>query len=247
MIDRKLDLFLNPLLNRFQTTLSNRAFFACFPIISHFILIKTAPSSSPFLQTATAAVTNWQKVRRAVLNVARAAREGKTNAATFFQDDGDNARASVSGSNLESGEGKRAAAAAKSQLRWEGTKFIGILDIFGFEIFEKNSFEQLCINYANERLQQLFNTATFRAEEEAYKKEGVPYDPVMFADNADVLELIDKRPDGILPVLDEEVVLPRTTDDTFLRKLGERHERKHKRYQRPKGNASRTGYENNNE
>ena len=83
--------------------------------------------------------------------------------------------------------GKKAVKLAKSALLWEGTKFIGILDIFGFEIFESNSFEQLCINYANERLQQLFNMATFRAEEEAYRKEGVPYEPVMFADNTDVL------------------------------------------------------------
>jgi myosin-5 len=116
------------------------------------------------------------------------------------------------------------------------------LDIFGFEIFEKNSFEQLCINYANERLQQLFNLATFRAEEDAYRAEGVPFEPVMFADNQEVLDLIDKKPCGILPLLDEEVVLPRTTDDTFLRKLGEKHERKHPRYERPRGSASRTGF-----
>jgi len=57
-----------------------------------------------------------------------------------------------------------------------------------------------------------------------------------------VLDLIDKKPTGILPLLDEEVILPRTTDDTFLRKLGENHERKHKRYQRPKGNASRFSF-----
>ena len=57
-----------------------------------------------------------------------------------------------------------------------------------------------------------------------------------------MLDLIDKKPSGILPLLDEEVVLPRTTDDTFLRKLGETHEKKHCRYERPRGSASRTGF-----
>ena len=98
---------------------------------------------------------------------------------------------------------------------------VSVLDMAGFENFPQNSFEQLCINYANERLQQLFNLSTFRREEEAYTAEGVPFEPILFADNADVLELIDRKPNGILPVLDEEVVLPRTTDETFLRKLGE--------------------------
>mmetsp|Transcript_27438 Transcript_27438/g.32442 ORF Transcript_27438/g.32442 Transcript_27438/m.32442 type:complete len:2067 (+) Transcript_27438:95-6295(+) len=176
---------------------------------------------------ATAASGNWVRLRKAVCALASKIKSGEIDQDKFFA----GAFASDHAPKKKGGSGM-----------WEGTRSIGILDIFGFEIFEKNSFEQLCINYANERLQQLFNTATFRAEEDAYKAEGVPFEPIMFADNQDILELIDKKPSGILPLLDEEVVLPRTTDDTFLRKLGENHERKHKRYVRPKGNASRTGF-----
>lgn len=68
-------------------------------------------------------------------------------------------------------------------LNGERNKFIGFLDIFGFEIFQKNSFEQLCINYANERLQQLFNSSTFKEEETVYKNEGIQFQHVEFIDN----------------------------------------------------------------
>ena len=114
----------------------------------------------------------------------------------------------------------------------EGTKdgmpeglFIGILDIFGFEIFEHNSFEQLCINFANEWLQRLFNEHTFKEEEEVYRSEGIEFEHVEFIDNLPVLELIEKKPYGLLPVADDEVRTPRATDLTFVNKIDRFHDK----------------------
>ena len=90
--------------------------------------------------------------------------------------------------------------------------FIGILDIFGFEIFKSNSFEQLCINFCNEKLQQHFNKNTFVLEEDTYKAEGIDFDHIEYIDNQDVLDLIEKKPKGILVVLDDEVSVPRGSD-----------------------------------
>lgn len=81
--------------------------------------------------------------------------------------------------------------------------FIGVLDIFGFESFEKNSFEQLCINYCNEALQQQFNRFVFKLEQQEYQKEGIEWSFITFPDNQDVLDLIDRKHDGILSLLDE--------------------------------------------
>eukprot|EP00636_Phaeomonas_parva_P016700 CAMPEP_0118857662 /NCGR_PEP_ID=MMETSP1163-20130328/4664_1 /TAXON_ID=124430 /ORGANISM="Phaeomonas parva, Strain CCMP2877" /LENGTH=1313 /DNA_ID=CAMNT_0006790999 /DNA_START=152 /DNA_END=4093 /DNA_ORIENTATION=- len=85
-----------------------------------------------------------------------------------------------------------------------GARFIGILDIFGFEIFETNSFEQLCINFTNEKLQQLFNEDTFKNEEAVYRAEGVDFPPIEFIDNQPVVDLIEQR-GGILTILDDIV------------------------------------------
>jgi myosin heavy subunit len=99
----------------------------------------------------------------------------------------------------------------------QSVKIIGILDIFGFEIFQTNSFEQLCINYTNEMLQQHFNRNTFKLEEQLYTSEAIVFERVPFNDNQATLDLIEaKRPMGILAYLDEEIIKPKTTDQTFL-------------------------------
>jgi myosin heavy subunit len=113
----------------------------------------------------------------------------------------------------------------------QGTLFIGLLDIFGFEIFKLNRFEQLCINFANEKLQQMFNRHTFTLEEETYKKEGVPYDSVKFHDSQPLLDLLGVREvgrsrDGLFQILDEQTTLGGGTDATFLSKLVNVHKSK---------------------
>jgi len=108
--------------------------------------------------------------------------------------------------------------------------FIGVLDIFGFEIFEKNSFEQLCINFTNEKLQQHFNQHTFKTEQEVYKAEGIDFEPPPFHDNRDVLSLLEERPRGIFVLLDEECVLPRGSDSSFANKIVQFHEGSHSRF-----------------
>jgi len=98
-------------------------------------------------------------------------------------------------------------------------KFVGVLDIFGFEIFDVNSFEQLCINYCNEKLQQLFNIETFQDEEKLYVDEGIKFDPIKFIDSDPVLQMIEKGPDGILPALDDECKLPEGDDFKYMAKI----------------------------
>ncbi|DBA67096.1 TPA: hypothetical protein ACH3X2_001422 [Trebouxia sp. C0005] len=101
---------------------------------------------------------------------------------------------------------------------------LSILDIYGFECFKENSFEQLCINYANERLQQQFNKHLFKLEQEVYASEGVDWTTVEFEDNQECLDLIEARPPksvGILSLLDEECMFPKATDSTFGAKLRE--------------------------
>ena len=96
---------------------------------------------------------------------------------------------------------------------------IGVLDIYGFEVFDSNSFEQLCINYANEKLQQLFIELTLRAEQEEYAAEGIEWQQIEYFNNQVVCELIEAvRPAGVIAYLDEEAVFPKGTDATFLDK-----------------------------
>ncbi|XP_066563709.1 myosin-9-like [Amia ocellicauda] len=104
----------------------------------------------------------------------------------------------------------------------QGASFIGILDIAGFEIFELNSFEQLCINFSNEKLQQLFNHTTFIQEQEEYEREGIEWSFIDFGlDLQSCIDLIEKpaNPPGILALLDDECLLPKTTDRSFVDKV----------------------------
>ncbi|CAI5712951.1 unnamed protein product [Hyaloperonospora brassicae] len=95
---------------------------------------------------------------------------------------------------------------------------ICILDIFGFEIFEKNSFEQLCINYANEKLQQKFTQDVFKSIQQEYEEEGIPWTRIEFADNVNVLSLLEGR-FGVLSLLNEECMRPKGSDAAFANKL----------------------------
>uniref|UniRef100_A0A8C9ACN9 Myosin VB n=1 Tax=Prolemur simus TaxID=1328070 RepID=A0A8C9ACN9_PROSS len=100
--------------------------------------------------------------------------------------------------------------------------FIGVLDIYGFETFEVNSFEQFCINYANEKLQQQFNWHVFKLEQEEYMKEQIPWTLIDFHDNQPCIDLIEAKL-GILDLLDEECKVPKGTDQNWAQKLYDRH------------------------
>jgi len=97
--------------------------------------------------------------------------------------------------------------------------YIGILDIFGFEIFEKNSFEQLCINYANEKLQFHFNSVIFGQEQAMYAAEGVPLEAIEFVDNSKCVELIEGKPYGLISLLEEECSLGGSKDSSYISKV----------------------------
>ncbi|CAJ1050694.1 myosin heavy chain%2C fast skeletal muscle-like [Xyrichtys novacula] len=112
--------------------------------------------------------------------------------------------------------------------------FIGVLDIAGFEIFDYNSLEQLCINFTNEKLQQFFNHHMFVLEQEEYKKEGIEWEFIDFGmDLAACIELIEK-PMGIFSILEEECMFPKATDMTFKNKMYDQHIGKSAPFQKPK-------------
>jgi len=111
--------------------------------------------------------------------------------------------------------------------------FCGVLDIAGFEIFDFNTFEQLCINLTNERLQQFFNHHMFIMEQEEYKKEGIVWKFIDFGMDLEAsIELMEK-PMGILPMLDEECVFPKATDMTYLDKVKAQHNKKQPKFSLP--------------
>lgn len=98
-------------------------------------------------------------------------------------------------------------------------QFIGVLDIYGFENFKTNSFEQFCINYANEVLQQQYNQHVFKLEQEEYIREGIDWTFIEYSDNQPVIDVIETKPIGILNLLDEECRMPKGTDQSWCAKL----------------------------
>ncbi|TYJ19773.1 hypothetical protein E1A91_A09G215200v1 [Gossypium mustelinum] len=121
----------------------------------------------------------------------------------------------------------------------ESKSLIGVLDIYGFESFKTNSFEQFCINLTNEKLQQHFNQHVFKMEQEEYKKEEIDWSYIEFIDNQDILDLIEKKPGGIIALLDEACMFPRSTHETFAQKLYQTF-KDNKRFSKPK--LSRTDF-----
>ncbi|KAK9087685.1 hypothetical protein Syun_030079 [Stephania yunnanensis] len=133
----------------------------------------------------------------------------------------------------------------------ESKCLIGVLDIYGFESFKTNSFEQFCINLTNEKLQQHFNQHVFKMEQEEYTKEEIDWSYIEFVDNQDILDLIEKwnlvvdlwacmftliiekKPGGIIALLDEACMFPRSTHETFAQKLYQTF-KTHKRFSKPK-------------
>uniref|UniRef100_A0A665W1W4 Myosin-10-like n=1 Tax=Echeneis naucrates TaxID=173247 RepID=A0A665W1W4_ECHNA len=125
---------------------------------------------------------------------------------------------------------------ALDRTKRQGASFIGILDIAGFEIFELNSFEQLCINYTNEKLQQLFNHTMFILEQEEYQREGIEWSFIDFGlDLQPCIDLIERptNPPGILALLDEECWFPKATDKTFVDKVLQ-EQGTHTKFQKPR-------------
>lgn len=102
----------------------------------------------------------------------------------------------------------------------KGSSVIGLLDIYGFEVLQHNSFEQFCINYCNEKLQQLFIELTLRSEQEEYETEGIAWETVQYFDNKVICDLIEEKHKGVISILDEECLRPgETCDVSFLEKL----------------------------
>jgi myosin heavy subunit len=105
----------------------------------------------------------------------------------------------------------------------KATNYIGLLDVYGFEFFEVNSFEQLCINFANEKLQQFFLSTVFENEAQQYKEEGIPWTPIAYADNKEIIDLCENSTNGIYKLLDSQCRAPNTSGKTFCAQLHQTH------------------------
>jgi myosin-7 len=116
---------------------------------------------------------------------------------------------------------------------------IGVLDIFGFETFETNSFEQLCINFCNENLQQFFVHHIFKLEQAEYDKEGIKWEHIHFQDNQEILDLLAAKPLNIIALIDEESKFPKGTDLSLLKKLHNHHS-KNRHYLQPLSDETHT-------
>ncbi|KAJ1605920.1 myosin'myosin' [Cryptosporidium canis] len=128
----------------------------------------------------------------------------------------------------------RGAASEASHKDGEGRSlYCGILDIFGFECFPINSFEQLCINFANERLQQIFNDYIFNIEQDLYIQEEISWDPIDFPDNGDCVQLLQQQKPvlGVLPAIDEECFVPQGSNMGLLNKLVKEYSGKNSRFE----------------
>ena len=117
---------------------------------------------------------------------------------------------------------------------------ISVLDIFGFEDFQENSFEQLCINYANENLQYFFNKNVFKMEQAEYAKEKIEWNPITFSDNQPIIHMLSKKPVGIFHLLDDESNFPKATDLSYLEKCHYNHAL-NELYSRPRMNSMEFG------
>uniref|UniRef100_A0A7N8XZJ9 Methyl-CpG binding domain protein 3b n=1 Tax=Mastacembelus armatus TaxID=205130 RepID=A0A7N8XZJ9_9TELE len=119
--------------------------------------------------------------------------------------------------------------------RGQAKSFIGVLDIYGFETFDRNSFEQFCINYANEKLQQQFNRHVFHLEQEEYIREELAWSRIEFSDNQQCISLIEGHL-GLFDLLDEECRMPKGSDESWVRKLYDQHlnSEPHPHFQKPR-------------
>ena len=111
------------------------------------------------------------------------------------------------------------------------------MDIFGFENFEHNSFEQFCINYANENLQQFFVKHIFKMEQEEYTKEGISWEKIAFIDNQATLNMIAQKPMNIFALIDEQSKFPKATDVSLVQRLHQQHS-KNEDYLKPRSDTS---------
>ncbi|KAM4628733.1 unconventional myosin-Vb [Polymixia lowei] len=129
---------------------------------------------------------------------------------------------------------QRLNAALRSQ-RGQPKSFIGVLDIYGFETFDRNSFEQFCINYANEKLQQQFNRHVFQLEQEEYVREELAWSRIEFSDNQPCINLIEGHL-GLLDLLDEECKMPKGSEESWARKLYDQHQsdKPHAHFRKPR-------------